>query len=333
MKALFIANAACERNESEKYENAMTVYHEMMRVTNPQDCKYQLSRGRLSMNEETSKEWDKVSGEVMLQVIRLKFQQNRHLRTRLSWFRDAKFFHEAMRTGDEDTHGRQATRADRIWGVAMEVPAALPAAAAGAAFEGCESRLGRILRHVRDEMGDDGEPWQARHWPGSDDAARDLVAKLWRAGAEAEACVQRRPWPAGWVERGQQLEKDDECPICLHPLQRSVALCRQCHRAFDLACKVTAASWDSACPICRQNSAFMVLPGAARRALDAVELGRAEGAAGMGEEWGAREAFEARMDRELSEISLDYVGGGGGGGMEDYAALADLLEIADMGAE
>ena len=344
IKALFIARCG---ETDEVRESARTVYNDIMDATDPMHCKEVISRKQLPMSKALVDGWNKVSAEVMLQSVRLKFWQNLHLRTRLSWFRDVDHFHEALPE-------------DNIWGIGMDAKDALLAAAAGEPFKG-ESRLGRILRQVLDELTEsDNERWPERYWPSSDDAARVLVAQLWRDGAAAEERAVRRPWqPVSaatdaaaaqaadgdgsggahgrtdeWGERESELQEDDKCCICLESLPRTVLLCGVCHKAMNETCRrrleARAAPERPCCPVCKHFPFdFIGLPGLARRALEGQVTDELDGeleriletsvdvadAAFVNVVGGGAAVLE--LFQGLDDAASEPLYGGGGGGSDD----------------
>ena len=205
VKALFVAKQASAKGCSAASEAALDVYRKVMKSTNPLYQKLSASARFLPMDQDMLDAWSRASTEVMLEINRLKFAQNKHLRDRLLDLRASRIC--------------EANPDDSIWGIGMGARAALlgadpdPAAAApaattawrglaamsreeidAAAFAG-GNRLGRILQHVRDELE------AGREWPleGSDDGVRAVVAELLggteaagdEGGAEKEAFRER----------------------------------------------------------------------------------------------------------------------------------------------
>jgi ribA/ribD-fused uncharacterized protein len=213
IKALFVAKQASAKCCSAASEAALDVYRKVMKSTNPLYQKLSASAKFLPMDQDTLDLWSRASAEVMLEINRLKFVQNKHLCDRLLALQASRIC--------------EANPDDSVWGIGMGARAALlgadpdPAAAApavttawrglacmsreeidAATFAG-RNRLGRILQHVRDEL----VAGRERPLEDSDDGVRTLVAELFRGteaaadegGEEKEAFRQR---VVGFASRG-----------------------------------------------------------------------------------------------------------------------------------
>ena len=215
LKTLFVIRESKAKGWDKISESAMDLYQKIMKSTNALYQKLSASGKFLYMDKEMLDTWAKVSDEVMVQLNRLKFGQNAHLRDRLLSFSTARIF--------------EAIPDDSIWAIGMsgqtavngpppDLDLASPEHAKLKDWKGLinmsreeietttfagKNRQGRIVQHVRDEL------LAGRESPleGSDDAIREIVAELFRrtvpaadeAGPEKEAFRKR---VAGFAAHG-----------------------------------------------------------------------------------------------------------------------------------
>ena len=194
LKALFVAREAASRDMGQIADAAMDVYKKIMKSTNALYQKLSASGKYLYMDKGMLDTWGNISSEVMLQLNRLKFEQNPHLQSRLLCFGDSKIC--------------EAVPDDSIWGIGMNGQTAVcgppsdldPASPECVKLKGWrglanmtreeidatgfagQNRQGRILQHVRDEL----LASRQAPLPGSDDAVRALVADLFSRTLPAE---------------------------------------------------------------------------------------------------------------------------------------------------
>lgn len=215
LKTIFVVREAKAKGLDKIAESAMELYKKIMKSTNALYQKLSASGRFLYMDKEMLDTWANVSGEVMVQLNRLKYGQNPHLRERLLSFNTARIL--------------EAIPDDSIWAIGMTgqtavngPPADLDPASPeftklkdwkglvnmsreeidATNFAG-KNRQGRIVQHVRDEL------LAGKESPleGSDDAVRALVADLFsrtevaedEAGPEKEAFRKR---VAGFAQLG-----------------------------------------------------------------------------------------------------------------------------------
>ena len=186
IKVLFVAKQASAKSWTTAADAAIDLYHKIMKSTNPLYQKLSASAKYLPMDQNTLDSWARLSTEVMLQINRLKFAQNPHLTARLLELRADRFC-EALT--DDSTWGIGMSAQTAVRGAALD--AASDTSAASSDWKGLrnmtrdeidattfagQNRLGRVLQHVRAEL------LAGRELPrdGSDDAAREEVAELFR---------------------------------------------------------------------------------------------------------------------------------------------------------
>jgi ribA/ribD-fused uncharacterized protein len=163
VKALFVALETKAKGFQKISDMAMDVYQKIMKSTNPLYQKLSASAKFLYMDQEMRDKWARISPEIMLRLIRLKFGQNEHLQCRLISLSGAKIF-EAVPDDNLWSIGMNAHTA--IFGPAPDLDPSSPehlrlkgflclnrvdGQSDEVAFAG-QNRLGRILEHVRDEL-------------------------------------------------------------------------------------------------------------------------------------------------------------------------------------
>ena len=194
LKTLYVAKEASSRGWNEIAGAALDVYKKILKSTNALYQKLSASGRFVYMDKEMLDTWAKISPEVMVQLNRLKFGQNPHLKDRLLYFVDARIC--------------EAIPDDSIWAIGMNGQTAVlgrppdldPASPEYAKlkdwrglvnmtreeidateFAG-QNRQGRIVQHVRDEL----LAGAVAPLPGSDDSVRALVADLFSRTLPAE---------------------------------------------------------------------------------------------------------------------------------------------------
>jgi ribA/ribD-fused uncharacterized protein len=194
IKTLFVVKEAKLKGLDEIAASASALYQKIMKSTNALYQKLSASQKFLYMDKEMLDAWMLISGEVMVQLNRLKFGQNQHLRDRLLALKGSRIL--------------EAIPDDRLWGIGMSAATAINGPPAdldpaspdlarlkdwrglasmtrdeidAAAFAG-QNRQGRIVQHVLHEL------LAGREAPleGSTAAARELVADLFRRTRPAE---------------------------------------------------------------------------------------------------------------------------------------------------
>ena len=195
IKTLFVAREASAKGLHEIADSALALHRKIMNSTNALYQKLSASQKYLYMDQEMLDAWTLISSEVMLQINRLKFGQNKHLRDRLLALEGSRILEASP---DDSLWGIGMTAATAVNGPPPDLDPASPDSSArlkgwrglasmtrddidAASFAG-QNRLGRIVEHVLREL------LAGREAPldGSAAPARDAVADLLRRTRPAD---------------------------------------------------------------------------------------------------------------------------------------------------
>lgn len=212
MKALFVAHEASKKKWQRIADAAMALYQKIMKSTNALYQKLSASSKYLYMDKEMLDKWSLVSGEVMLQLNRLKFKQNKHLLDRLLSLNECAIV-EAV--PDDTLWGIGMSAKSAIFGLPADLDMSIPENARLRDWKGLihmtreeiesttfagQNRQGRILQHLLQELRAESE----QPLPDSTDTIRALVAELFRLAqpAEDEDSPEKQAFYAnlGWFE-------------------------------------------------------------------------------------------------------------------------------------
>ena len=194
IKTLFVAREARAKGLHEIADLASALHQKIMNSTNTLYQKLSASQKYLYMDQAMLDAWTLISSEVMLQINRLKFGQNKHLRDRLLALEGSRILEASP---DDSLWGIGMTAVTAVNGPPPDLDPASPDSARlkdwrglasmtrddidAATFAG-QNRLGRIVEHVLREL------LAGREAPlnGSAAPARDTVADLLRRTRPAD---------------------------------------------------------------------------------------------------------------------------------------------------
>jgi ribA/ribD-fused uncharacterized protein len=195
IKTLFVEREARHKGWDQIADSALALHQKIMKSTNALYQKLSASQKFLYMDKEMLDAWTLISGEVMLQLNRLKFGQNKHLRDRLLALEGSRIL--------------EAIPDDTLWGIGMSAatavhgpPADLDPSSPDSARLGDWRGLARMTRDEIDATAFAGQNRQGRiaqrvllellagrEAPldgGSDGPVRETVADLLRRTRPAE---------------------------------------------------------------------------------------------------------------------------------------------------